>query len=97
MPDEWRADAPKFAASIDSQNGTRSGVVTVYSHVYFGGCDYRCRFGGSGAATAVGSFRERDGALRCQAPIRPAGTSVDLWVSLNGQQFVPTNTSLTWT
>jgi hypothetical protein len=97
IPDESLPVVPSFVASLDSRNGTRSGVVTIFSHVYFGGCDYRCRFGGSGAATATGSFRERDGGIRCQAPIRPADTSVELWVSLNGQQFVPTNTTLTWT
>ena len=97
IPDASLPVVPSFAASMDSHNGTRSGVVTIFSHVYFGGCDYRCRFGGSGAATATGSFQERDGGIRCQAPIRPAGTSVELWVSLNGQQFVPTNTTLTWT
>jgi hypothetical protein len=97
IPDESLPVVPSFMASLDSRNGTRSGVVTIFSHVYFGGCDYRCRFGGSGAATATGSFRERDGGIRCQAPIRPADTSVELWVSLNGQQFVPTNTTLTWT
>ena len=71
--------------------------VLVYSAEIRGGCAYACRFGASADdPQAPGNYDPRRGALRCTAPTRPAGSWAEVWVSLNGQQFVRSGANVTW-
>ena len=71
--------------------------VVVYSAEIRGGCAYACRFGASADdPQAPGNYDPRRGALRCTAPTRPAGSWAEVWVSLNGQQFVRSGANVTW-
>mgnify|MGYP000532843332 FL=1 len=67
--------------------------VTVYGGDLHGGCAYACRFG---EEVRAGSYDERRGSLRCDAPTRDPGTIEEVWISLNGQQFAPSGANLTW-
>lgn len=77
----------------DEVPGGRGGDVTIYGGGLHGGCAYACRFGDD---VSPGNYDERHGGLRCRAPSRPAGTVESVWISLNGQQFVPLDLNFTW-
>ena len=68
-------------------------TVAIYGTGMHGGCAYACRMGDD---VSEANFDPRRGALRCRAPVRPVGTTEAVWVSLNGQQFVPSGANVTW-